>query len=316
MGQPSSLGATNSGLRVLKHVGGSVPDVLALRRITSSRAGSPGGGFAPTPGGKPDVVTTAIGLMAASELKISDSDMIREAVAYLGKNARSFEEVRMAAAGLEAIGVTSPDAPRWLHQIQGMRNPDGTFGTGPARPFATGGSAAAILRLGYPLDHRDAVVKAIKAGQRPEGGWSKDDGPPDLSSSYRIMRAMFMLHERPDIDRLLAFVARCRKSDGSYSATPDGEGNLGGTYLGTIIIYWSRQLMGLPAVVETAGFTPLVNGDSLDGWDGDKQLWSAKRRRADRPVQRPRSQRVPGHHPAVWQLHALAQLPAGRRPGE
>ena len=33
--------------------------------------------------------------------------------------------------------------------------------------------------------------------------------------------------------------------------------------------------MGLPAVVETAGFTPLVNGDSLDGWDGDKQLWSA-----------------------------------------
>ncbi len=274
VGQPSSLGSTNHGLRVLRHVGGSVPDILAcVNYVKSCRV--KGAGFSPTPGGKPDVVTTGLGLLAASELKIADPDMIREAVAFLGKNARSFEEVRMAAAGLEAIGVYSPDAPRWLHQIEGMRNPDGAFGTGPAAPFTTGGCAAAILRLGYPLEHRDAVVSAIKAGQRPEGAWSKDDGPPDLSSSYRIMRAMFMLHERPDIDRLLAFVARCRKSDGSYSATPDGEGNLGGAYLGTIIIHWSRQLIGLPAVVETAGFTPLVNGDSLDGWDGDKQLWSA-----------------------------------------
>ncbi len=275
VGQPPSLGLTNTGLRVLRHVGGSVPHVLeCVNYVKSCRV--PGGGFSATPGGKPEVVITAIGLMAASELKINDSEMIREAVAYLGKNARTFEEVRMAAAGLEAIGVYAPDSPRWYHQIQAMRNPDGTFGTGASIPFATGGSAAAILRLGYPLDHRDAVVKAIKDGQRPEGGWSKDDGPPDLSSSYRVMRAMFMLHERPDLDRLLGFVARCRKSDGSYSNTPGGEGNLGGTYLATILIYWSRQLMGLPAVVETAGFTPLVDGDSLVNWDGDKQLWSAK----------------------------------------
>jgi poly(3-hydroxybutyrate) depolymerase len=275
VGQPSSVGTTHSALKILKHVGGSVPDVLAcVDYVKSCRV--PGGGFAQTPGGKPDVVTTALGLMAATELKINDPEMIREAVAFLGKNARSFEEVRMSAASLEAIGVYSPDAPRWYRQIQGMRNPENSFGNGAAAPFATGGAAAAILRMGMPLEHRDAIVKTIKAGQRPEGAWSKDDGPPDLSSSYRIMRAMFMMRERPDIDRLLAYVDRCRKSDGSYSNTPDGEGNLGGTYLGSILVYWSRQLMGLPAFVETAGFTPMVNGDSLDGWDGDKQLWSAK----------------------------------------
>ncbi len=275
VGQPSSLGSTNAGLRVLRHVGGSVPDILAcVNYVKSCRVA--GGGFSAIPGGKPDVVTTAMGLLAASELKINDSDMIREAVAYLGRNARAFEEVRMAAAGLEAIGVYSPDAPRWYRQLEAMRNPEGSFGNGASQAFVTGGVTAAILRLGMPLEHRDAIVKAIKAGQRPEGGWSKDDGPPDLSSSYRIVRAMFMMRERPDIDRLLAFVARCRKSDGSYSAIPDGEGSLGGAYLGTILIHWSRQLMGLPAVVETAGFTPLVNGDSLDGWDGDKSLWSAR----------------------------------------
>ena len=74
--------------------------------------------------------------------------------------------------------------------------------------------------------------------------------------------------------------------------------------------------MGLPAVVETAGFTPLVNGDSLANWDGDKQLWSAKDGVLIGRSQRPGPQRVPRHHPALWQLRALAQLPAGRRPGE
>ena len=274
-GQASSLGATNAGLRVLRHVGGSVPDVLGcIQFVQSCRDAS--GGFAQTPGGKPDVVTTAIGLMAASELKIADPGLIRGAVVYLGKNARSFEEVRMAIAGLEAIGVYSPDIPRWNQQIQAMRNPDGTFGSGPGQAFATGGAAAAILRMGLRLDRRDAVIAAIKAGQRPEGGWSKDGGPPDLSSSYRVMRALFMLREKPDVDRLLGFVARCRQSDGSYASTPGGTGDLGGTYLGTILLFWTRQLLGLAPVVETAGFTPLVNGEALDGWDGDKQLWSVR----------------------------------------
>ena len=73
VGQLSSLGATNSGLRVLKHVGGSVPDILGcIKYVKSCRDAS--GGFAAEPGGKPDVVTTAIGLMAASELKIADPE--------------------------------------------------------------------------------------------------------------------------------------------------------------------------------------------------------------------------------------------------
>src|SRR5205823_7649402 len=125
-----------------------------------------GGGFAQMPGGKPEIITTAVGLMAASELKIADPSMVRGAVAYLGKNARSFEEVRMSIAGLEAAGVSGPDMPRWSRQIQALRNPDGSFGSGPGQAFATGGAAAAILRMGLKLDRRDAVVAAIKAGQR------------------------------------------------------------------------------------------------------------------------------------------------------
>jgi prenyltransferase beta subunit/predicted esterase len=274
-GELSSLGATNSALRVLKHVGGSVPDILGcIKYVKSCR--DAGGGFAPVPGGKPGVVITAIGLMAASELKIADPAMIKEAMDYLGKSAKEFEEVRMAIAGLEAVHGTSPDFSKWNELLQGMRKPDGTWGEGPEQAYATGGAGAAVLRMGLKLDKRDAVITALKAGQRPEGGWSKDAGPPDLGATYRIMRALYMLHERPDIDRLLAFVARCRQSDGSYASKPGGAGDLGGTYTATIVIYWVRQLLGVPTVVETAGLTPLVNGKGLIGWEGDMQLWSNK----------------------------------------
>jgi len=274
-GGPSSLGSTNSGLRVLKHVGGSVPDILAcIRYVKSCR--DQGGGFAPAPGGKPEVITTAIGLMAASELKIADQTMIQDAISYLGKNAKSFEEVRMAIAGLEAVGAKSPDFGRWNEQIQAMRNPDGTFGSGPGQPFATGGAAAAILRMGLDLDKRDAVANALKSGQRPDGAWSKDAGNSDLGSTYRIMRALYMMHEKPDLDRLLGYVARCRQSDGSYASAPGGTGDLAATYTATIVIRWARLLSNLPPVVETAGFTPLVKPNDLAGWEGDTQLWSVK----------------------------------------
>jgi dienelactone hydrolase len=274
-GQPSTLGATNSGLRVLKHVGGTLPDVLnCIKFVKSCRDSS--GGFAQTPGGKPDVPTTAVGLMAASELKIADETMIKEASAYFGKNAKSFEEVRMAIAGMEAVATPSPDFPRWFEQIQAMRNPKGTWGDGPGEAYATGGAAAAILRMKMKLDQREAVIAALKAGQRSEGGWSKDAGPPELGATYRVMRAFYMLGEKPDVEKLLGFVARCRHSDGCYSSSPGGTGDLGGTYTATIVIYWLRLLDKARPVVETAGYIPLFNGKDLTGWEGNTSLWSVK----------------------------------------
>ncbi len=161
-GQKSSLGATNSGLKILLHVGGSVPDVLGCVNFVKSCRDS-SGGFAPEPGGKPDVVTTAIGLMAASELKIADKDLVKAAIGYFGKNAKSFEEVRMAIAGLEAVHTPSPDFPRWLEQINKMREPDGTFGKGASKAYATGGAAAADLA------HGNEARKSRRGYQRDQG---------------------------------------------------------------------------------------------------------------------------------------------------
>lgn len=276
-GQPSTLGATNTGLRVFDYVGGSLLDEPGcIRFVTSCKV--PGGGFAQRPGGKPDVVTTAVGLMAAAELKIADKAMIDAAVAYFGANARAFEEVRMSIAGLEAVGARSPDFSRWAEQLETMRTPDGSFGQHPGKAFVSRGVAAAILRMGMNLEKRDSVIATIKTGQRPDGAWSKDDGPSDLSSSYRVIRALYMLKEKPDVERSTGYITSCRHADGSYSSTPEGPGNLGATYFATIILRWLRLLDGKPPVLETTAFAPLFDNMDLAGWEGNTALWSARDR--------------------------------------
>ncbi len=274
-GGPSSLGATNSGLRVLRHVGGSVPDVLAcIRYVKSCRDAS--GGFAPAPGGKPDPIVTAVGLMAAAELKIADPEMIKSATEYMGANAKSFEQVRMAIAGLEAVSAKSPDFPRWLEQLQAMKNAQGTYGEGDELAFTTGGVAASILRMGMTLDDHAKIAATLKGAQQTDGAWSRGKGASDLGSTYRILRALYMMGETPQVEPLLAYISARRRPDGGYAMTPGGKSSLGVSYLATIAIRWTRLLTGLQPVVETAGFTPMVGDPTLADWQGEKQYWSFK----------------------------------------
>ena len=73
---------------------------------------------------------------------------------------------------------------------------------------------------------------------------------------------------------------------------------MGGTYTATIITRWVRLLTGLPAVTETAGFTPLVAAKDLTGWEGDKDLWSVRRRHARSATRRASSTTSSWRRPA------------------
>jgi prenyltransferase beta subunit len=275
-GGTSSLGATSSAIRSLKYTAGSIPDVPACIAYVRTCRDAGSGGFSQTPSGTPDVATTAVGLMATSELKVADDAIVSGAIGYFSKHVKNFEDIRIAVAGLEAVAAKSPDVPKWRAQVEADRSPDGTWGEGPGKARATGGAAVALLRMGVDLDKTDAVIAAMKEGQGSDGGWAAGDGPSDLGSSYRVMRAFFMLKETPDLDRLLAFIARHRRPEGGYGPAPGKPADIGSTYFATIMIRWARLLRGEPAVVETAGFVPLFNGKDLAGWQGDTQLWSAR----------------------------------------
>lgn len=100
VGQKSSLGSTSSAIRTLGFVGGSIPDFPGCVAYLESCHDTASGGFASIPGGKVDVGTTASGLMAVGALKLDPKPYADGAIGFLSKNAKSFEEVRIAVAGL------------------------------------------------------------------------------------------------------------------------------------------------------------------------------------------------------------------------
>src|SRR5258708_34359162 len=67
---PPSLRATVGALRALRYFGGAPKDREACKRFVASCFDKETGGFADAPGGKPDTITTAVGMMALVELKI------------------------------------------------------------------------------------------------------------------------------------------------------------------------------------------------------------------------------------------------------
>lgn len=148
----SSLRATTSALRALKYFGGEASDCAASADFVKKCFVESSGGFADSPGGKPDAVTSAVGVMALVELKISTARYEAAMLQYLADHAKSFDEVRLAAAAVEALGKRPRKADEWLAWVDKYRNPDGTYGSGKDAPRATGGAVAAVLRLGGSQD--------------------------------------------------------------------------------------------------------------------------------------------------------------------
>jgi hypothetical protein len=240
---PPSLRASTAALRALRYNGGEPRDLEACARFIEQCFDKATGGFADQPGGKPDVTTTAVGLMAVVEVKLPLEKYRGPAVKYLGEHAKTFEEIRIAAAGLEAAGERPPQAKDWLEQLARMRNDDGTYGKGDGLARETGGAVVVVLRLGGEAAGRNRVLNALNAGQRPDGGFGKPGArTSDLETTYRVLRAFHMLKERPaDEKDLHDFIHSCRNANGGYGVVPGQPSSVGGTYYASIIEHWLSE---------------------------------------------------------------------------
>ena len=236
----SSLRATSSAIRALKYFGGEPSDKEACAKFVASCFDKEIGGFVDIVGGKPDVTTTAVGLMAVVELKLPLDTYVEPAVKFMTEHAMGFDDIRIAAAGFEAVGKRPKIVGDWLAQVAKMANTDGTFGKGDGKARETGSAAVAQLRLSGELPNKADVLKALKAGQRQDGAFGKDGtDKSDLESSYRILRAFMMLKEKPaDVAALKEFIAKCRNRDGGYGVAPGQPSTVSGTYFAAIILHW------------------------------------------------------------------------------
>ncbi|OAI41447.1 hypothetical protein AYO40_03045 [Planctomycetaceae bacterium SCGC AG-212-D15] len=238
-----TLRATSAAIRALKYFGGEMPREQAARFFVAKCRDEKSGGFRPglDPEGKPDVYNTAVGLMAVDELKMPRDAFNPGGVKFLVENAKNFEEIRIAVAGLEATGPGMPlQAGEWIKQLQKMQNADGTFGKGDGAARDTGGAIVALLRMGVKPEKPENVLKVMRAGQRKDGGFGQAGADTsDLETTYRIMRAFHMLKAKPaEPDKVRDFIAKCRAKDGGYGVAPGQPSNVGGTYFAGIILHW------------------------------------------------------------------------------
>lgn len=235
-----TLRATSSCLRAIKYFGGKPTGTDSTKKFVLSCLDEKTGGFADRPNGKPDVVVTAVGLMALVELKVPTEKYEKRAIAFMDENAIKLEEIRMAAAGLETVGKKSDKSDDWGKRLMGMKNRDGTYGKGKELARETGSWVACLLRLGGKVNDPDAVVKKLDEVQRDDGAFGKGDADhSDLETTYRVMRTYHMLKKKPAKEKeLRAFVAKCRNDDGGYGVVPKLPSTASGTYFASIVLHW------------------------------------------------------------------------------
>ena len=243
-----SLRATNGAVRALKYLG--FPLLKGEREKHAAfvlKCFDPKTGAFAEPGGKPDVVITSVGVMAAVELGVP-KEKFAKAMTYLHENAKTFEEVRIAAAAVEAWGVK--DCPFKLDEwyetaMKEISTKLPTMPNGGARIL--GSVVAFTLRLGLQKDtdsKPEAIAALLNRGQLTDGGWGKTgEKASDMETTYRVMRALMLLKEKPkDANKLREFIAAHRNKDNGYATKPGEKSSMSGVYYCTIVSKWLDEM--------------------------------------------------------------------------
>ena len=241
-GKPS-LRACNGAVKSLKALGEPVRDIEKIRKFVLGCYDANTGAFA-EPGGKPDVTITSIGIIVAAEVGIPHKD-IPEAMGTVLSKANTFEEVRIAAAAVEAWGTDNLN----LDQLRDSIKTDRDISKDDARTNAS--ELVTWMRLksadkykDWVIERQAALAKTLQPGQCEDGGWRKlGEKTSDLESTYRVMRAFKMFDSKPtDIPALKKFIASHRNKDGGTAMKPGDPSSMSGVYYAVIIAMWLDEM--------------------------------------------------------------------------
>ncbi len=242
-GKPS-LRACNGAVKSLKALGEKVTEIETIQKFVLKCYDPKTGAFA-EPDGKPDVTITSIGIIVASEVGI-DKKEFPKAMEYVLANAKAFEEVRIAAAAVEAWGAKGLKLNPLIEVVdKAAQAPVEDPQDGSARDIAA--VAVSGLRLEHPITDfvRDLFLTSVLVpGQCDDGGWrKKGEKISDIESTYRVMRAFKMLDSKPkDLPTLAKFLASHRNKDGGYATKPGDPSSMSGVYYAIIISKWLGEM--------------------------------------------------------------------------
>jgi hypothetical protein len=236
-----SLRAVNGAVNALKFFGGELTGKEKVQKFVMGCYDEKTGAFA-EPGDKPTVAMTSVGVLAATAVGIP-KEKYKKAMEYLEKNAKVFEDYRIGAAAIEAYGVKESglNGEKWVEAAtEDEKSPTKT--TPNARDIAS--FAALAERLGVKCDAHDRrnILFLIADEQLKDGGWGKPGAKTsDAETTYRVMRALMLLKEKPkDPDAVAKFMASCRRKDGGYGVDAEAPSSMSGVYYAAKIGEWLK----------------------------------------------------------------------------
>lgn len=237
-----SLRAVNGAVNAIKSLGGEVTDKEKLTKFVMNCYDEKTGAFA-EPGEKPTVASTSVGVLAATAVGI-EKEKYKKAMEYVTGNCKSFEDYRIGAAAIEAFGVKSDEGAFAIWKataITAWATQDDILET--ASPRGKASYTAMLLRLdqdSMTMDEKKKMSADILKGQLNDGGWGKLKAKTsDAETTYRVMRALMLLKEKPkDVDGLKKFLASCRRKDGGYGVDAEAPSSMSGVYYFAKITEW------------------------------------------------------------------------------
>ncbi|MSR30096.1 MAG: hypothetical protein EXR99_01200 [Gemmataceae bacterium] len=237
--EKTSLRATLGAIRISQMEKKSLSSLKAHQKFILS-CWKESGEFADTPGGKPDLITTVVGLMACKDANILEEKVRKSGVLYLIENAKNFEEVRMACAFLAQEKEIAQVREAWSGLVLNHLRQTKT----QAKPHQLGremaGALVTLLRLG--------VAPPMEYGFT--GSWRQQDGgfasanstQSDMDTVYRVGRFLHMTQNQTELRKTLPFIEKCANADGGFGPAPGKPSTMGATYQARIVLLWTHSL--------------------------------------------------------------------------
>ena len=254
-----SLAGTTMALRSYRYLGIDLSDTSSQKKFLTSCFHPAEAAFAEPGAAAPTVLANAFALMTMAELGMPEDVLAVSARDFLVEHVKNHDEIYMALAGLQTMGLTKEIPANWLLEMMQV-----AISEDPAvTPYQKARAIISCMRVGFNLPDYSRFIVPL---ERSLNDILKDprfhQNARQLQEVYTLARALIMIDGRVEMP-LPKLAQVC-------STTPAPP--ISSIYKLAVLRTWKPKLEGQLSVAFCTGFAPVGYRDPsgrISGMDAD-----------------------------------------------